>query len=270
MIKGGISLFITTYNWPEALELCLMSVLRQTLTANEIIIADDGSKEGTKILIEQYTAKFSVPVIHVWQEDKGFRAATIRNKAVSQSQFSYLIFIDQDVILDKDFISDHLKFAEKNCFLQGSRVLVGEKLSQKVLEEKKIDFSIFDIGLSNKKNMLKIPILSKIFSFKNTHLKGIKTCSFSLFREDFIKVNGFNEAFEGWGREDSELAVRLFNSGLHRKNIKFSAIQYHLYHPPHNRASLFKNDKLLQLSIQKKITYCDDGVDKYTPLPHKL
>jgi glycosyltransferase involved in cell wall biosynthesis len=263
MEKEGISLFITTYNWPEALEVCLMSILRQNITPNEIIIADDGSKLDTQKLIDTYTHKSSIPIIHVWHEDKGFRAAAIRNKAVAQSHFSYLIFIDGDVILDCDFIRDHLKFAEKNCFLQGSRVLLGKRLSEKVLYDKKIDFSFFTPGLSNRKNMLKIPYLSKIFSIKNTYLRGIKTCSFSLFKEDFIKVNGFNEAFEGWGREDSELAVRLFNNGLYRKNIKFSAIQYHLYHPEHDRASLIKNDALLELAIQKKITYCEDGFDKY-------
>ncbi|MFH1561947.1 MAG: glycosyltransferase [Nitrospirota bacterium] len=136
MEKEGISLFITTYNWPEALELCLMSVLRQTLTPDEIIIADDGSKEDTQRLIESYTPEFSVPLVHVWQEDKGFRAASIRNKAVAQSRFSYLIFIDGDMILDRNFIGDHLKFAEKNCFLQGSRVLLDKTLSKKVLYPK--------------------------------------------------------------------------------------------------------------------------------------
>ncbi|MEW6097304.1 MAG: glycosyltransferase family 2 protein [bacterium] len=263
MKKEGVSLFITTYNWAEALELCLMSILRQTLTPNEIIIADDGSKEDTKRLIDTYTPKFSVPLIHVWQEDKGFRAAAIRNKAVAQSQFSYLIFIDGDVILDKDFISHHLQFVEKNCFLQGSRVLLGKTLSKQALHHKKINFSIFTWGVSNRKNMLKIPWLSKTLSIKNTNLTGIRTCSFSLFKEDFIKVNGFNEAFQGWGREDSEFAVRLFNSGLYRKNIKFSATQYHLYHPEHDRTNLTKNDSLLKLAIERKITYCENGFDKY-------
>lgn len=260
MEKEGISLFITTYNWPEALELCLMSVLRQTLIPDEVIVADDGSKEDTKRLLETYTSKFSVPLVHVWQEDKGFRAASIRNKGVSQSRFSYLIFIDGDVILDRDFIGNHLKFAEKNCFLQGSRVLLRKSLSEKVLYYKKIDFSVFATGVSNRKNMLKIPWLSKVLSIKNTHLTGIKTCNFSLFKEDFIKVNGFNSAFQGWGREDSELAVRLFNSGLYRKDIKFSAIQYHLYHLEHDRSSLTKNDSLLKLAIQKKITCCEKGL----------
>lgn len=260
MQKAEVSLIITTYNWPEALELCLMSILRQNLLPGEIIIADDGSKEDTQRLIDTYRYKFPVTLVHIWQEDKGFRPAAIRNKASRHSQYPYLIFVDGDIILHKDFVCDHLKFAEKNCFLQGSRVLVGEKLSQKALADKKIDFSIYEKGIFNKKNMLKIPFLTKLLSIKNTQLKGIKSCSFSLYKEDFIKVNGFNEAFVGWGREDSELAVRLFNSGLYRKNIKFSAIQYHLYHKEHERSQLSKNDALLEMAIEKKITYCEKGL----------
>ena len=269
MQKEKVSLIITTYNWPKALELCLRSVLRQTLTPDEVIIADDGSTEDTKTLIETYiprfkvSPRFKISLIHVWQEDMGFRAAAIRNKAAAQSQFPYLIFIDGDMILHKDFIGDHIKFAEKNCFLQGSRVLLGKSLSEKVLFSQQTDFLLFTQGISNRKNMLKIPLLSKIISIKNTHLKGIKSCSFSLFKEDIIKVNGFNETFQGWGREDSEFAVRLFNSGLYRKNIKFSAIQYHLYHSEHDRTNLSKNDNLLELAIQQKNTYCENGLDKY-------
>ncbi|MDI6736610.1 MAG: glycosyltransferase family 2 protein [bacterium] len=263
MQKEKVSLMITTYNWPEALELCLMSVLRQTLTPNEVIIADDGSTEDTRTLVETYIPRFKVPLIHVWQEDIGFRAAAIRNKAVAQSQFPYLIFIDGDMILHNDFIGDHIKFAEENCFLQGSRVLLRKDLSEQILHHKNIDFSVLTIGISNRKNMLKMEWLSKTLGIKNTHLTGIKSCNFSLFKKDFIKVNGFNEAFQGWGREDSELAVRLFNSRLYRKNIKFSAIQYHLYHSEHDRTNLSKNDYLLELAKQKKFTYCENGLDKY-------
>lgn len=260
MQKAEVSLIITTYNWPEALELCLMSILRQSLVPAEVIIADDGSKEDTKQLIDSYAPKFPVPLVYIWQEDKGFRVAAIRNKASRESQYPYLIFVDGDMILHKDFVSDHLKFAEKNCFLQGSRVLLGKGLSQKALADKKIDFSIYEKGIFNRKNMLKIPFLSKLLSLKNTQLKGIKSCSFSLYKEDFIKVNGFNEAFVGWGREDSELAVRLFNNGIARKNIKFAAIQYHLYHKERERTQLSKNDSLLEMAIQQKITYCKKGL----------
>ena len=100
------SLIISTYNWPEALDLVLKSVLRQTTMPSKVIIADDGSKAETRLLVEEYKKIFSVPLIHVWQEDNGFRLATIRNKAISNSNFTYIIQIDGDVILNKNFIKD--------------------------------------------------------------------------------------------------------------------------------------------------------------------
>ena len=70
------SLIISTYNRSDALELCVKSVLRQSLLPDEIIIADDGSKEDTGELIHQLAASSEVPIIHVWHEDLGFRLAS--------------------------------------------------------------------------------------------------------------------------------------------------------------------------------------------------
>jgi len=127
------SLIISTYNWPEALDLVLKSVLRQTTMPSEVIIADDGSKAETRLLVEDYKKIFSVPLIHVWQEDIGFRLATIRNKAISNSNFPYIIQIDGDVILNKNFIKDHLIFAKPNQYLFGSRVNIKEKKTSRII-----------------------------------------------------------------------------------------------------------------------------------------
>ena len=49
-------------------------------------------------------------------------------------------------------------------------------------------------------------------------------------KADFIAVNGYNEDFEGWGREDSELGRRFHNYGLLNRRLKNIAIIYHIYH----------------------------------------
>src|ERR1700712_962551 len=102
------SLVISTYNWPQALELCLKSVATQKHLPDEVIIADDGSGEETRLLIDKYKKDFPVPLLHLWHEDKGFRKTIILNKAINQSSFEYIIQVDGDVILEKHFISDHL------------------------------------------------------------------------------------------------------------------------------------------------------------------
>ena len=86
----------------------------------------------------------------------------------------------------------------------------------------------------------------------------------SLFRQDFLAVNGFNEDFVGWGKEDSELAVRLYKQGLLRKDLKFRACCFHLYHQHYSREDLDRNIALLEAAMQSTTVYCANGVDKYT------
>jgi glycosyltransferase involved in cell wall biosynthesis len=257
------SLIITTYNWPEALELVLESVFHQTLLPNEIIIADDGSGNETKDLIEKIQVKSPVPIIHSWQEDNGFRLAMSRNKAIEKSPSEYIIVVDGDMILDKNFIKDHKKCAKKGNYIQGSRVLLQNNLTQDILNKKKFQKpSIFSSNVKNKKNMIYLPWLtSAICKMTSTNLSKIRGCNFSLFKDDILLVNGFNEDFKTWGQEDSEFAQRLYNAGLSRRDLKFSGIQYHLYHKEGSSNS--NNLSLLQNTIDKNLKWCQNGIDKH-------
>lgn len=257
------SLVITTYNWKKALELVLKSALKQSTMPDEIIIADDGSNKDTKKLIERISKNSSVPIIHSWQEDDGFRAAMSRNRAIAKSKSEYMVLIDGDMILHHNFIEDHLKNAQEHHFIQGSRVLLAKEKSIRVLNTNKTDFSFLEQGVQNRKNTIHSNLLSSIFSSTSRNLEGIKTCNMSFFKKDCIAINGFNEDFEGWGREDSEFVVRLFNYGIKRKNVKFNCIAYHIWHSESSRTSLAKNDKLLEASIKDKLLKCQNGIDKY-------
>ena len=108
-----VSLLISTYNWKEALSLCLYSAFAQTVKPAEILIADDGSREDTRQLIDEMRAKTDIPIVHVWHEDKGFRLSAIRNRSIEKAKGDYIIQIDGDIILDRHFIADHLELAEK-------------------------------------------------------------------------------------------------------------------------------------------------------------
>lgn len=125
------TLLITTYNWPKALELVLYSVLHQHVMPDEVVIADDGSTEETKKLIDRYAVKMPVPVIWVWQEDKGFRRTSILNKAIAKATGDYIIQVDGDVVLSSHFVEDHIEMAQKGCFVCGSRVLLSAQISKK-------------------------------------------------------------------------------------------------------------------------------------------
>lgn len=259
----SVSLIITTYNWEEALNKVIISVFNQTIPPDEIIIADDGSTQKTSELIKKLKPESPVPLIHSWQEDKGFRAAMSRNKAIAKASFDYIITIDGDIILHPSFIMDHKKHATKNQFTVGPRVLLSKEKSEETLKENHEKFSFFTAGIRNRKNTLHSDLLSGCFSRRSTSLKGIRTCNMGFWKEDAVRINGFNENFTGWGREDSEFAVRLFTSGTTRKNIRFNAIGYHIFHKENTRNNLDKNDEILEKTISEKLYRCDNGLDKY-------
>ena len=260
------SLIITTYNWPEALEVCLNSVMNQTVLPKEIIIADDGSKQETLNLVKKFQQSYpQISIIYSWQEDKGFRAGESRNKAILKATGEYIIIIDGDLLLERHFVQDHIENMEKGCFIQGSRVITSENKKNQILngELPELPVSLFDKELKNKLNMIRNKFLSKLIKNKTFELKGIRSCNMSFFKEDLLKVNGFEEEIQGWGREDSELAVRLFNQGIKKKKIKFSALTYHLYHKENDRSQLEENTKYLENAIKNKKLKAIKGLDRY-------
>ncbi|MGE0770162.1 MAG: glycosyltransferase [Cyclobacteriaceae bacterium] len=257
------SLIISTYNREDALELVLLSVLKQTVPPTEVIIADDGSREGTKELIDRYRLKFAVPLIHCWHEDFGFRAGQIRNKAIAMASGEYIISVDGDMVLHKDFIKMHKQAAWRGRFIQGSRVLLSAAKTDEVLKTKRTGFSVVESGIRNKINGIFSPFMSKFATLPTTRLEGTKTCNMAFWRNDFIKINGFNEDIVGWGREDTEMAVRLMNNGILRYNLKFGGFGYHLYHPENSREMLSANDRILKNTIESHLTRCTNGVLKY-------
>jgi glycosyltransferase involved in cell wall biosynthesis len=257
------SLIITTYNWPEVLSMVINTAINQSVSPDEIIIADDGSSEKTTLLVEDFSKKSNIPIVHSWQEDKGHRLSRSRNLAISKSKYEYIISIDGDMLLHKDFVKDHKKFARKNFYIQGSRSLLQPDISNKILKSKKFEMvSIFSSNVKNKLNMLRIPLLSNLLYIpKSRNIERIRGCNFSLFKSDILKVNGFNEDIQTWGGEDSEFAQRLFNAGLWRKNVKFSAIQYHIYHKENNLPS--ESIRILNNTVEKALSWCVNGINKH-------
>jgi glycosyltransferase involved in cell wall biosynthesis len=258
------TLLITTYNWPKALEIVLLSVEKQTVLPDEIIIADDGSTKETEDLIKKWQKKLKTPIIHSWQEDLGFRAAASRNKAIAKSSGNYIIMIDGDLVLHPNFVKDHINHFKSNQFTIGTRVILKEEYSKQLIIEKNVNFSVnTKYILANSKNKLNNSFLSQIFSYKTKSYSQVRSCNMACFKTDLIKVNGFNEDFVGWGREDTELVVRLLNAKIIRKNIKFNANVLHIFHPENTRKMLPTNEIILEKTISEKLIRCQNGLDKY-------
>lgn len=255
------ALLISTYNWPEALELILKSLLKQTQLTDEILIADDGSDFRTKELIE--TFKNSLPIIHVWQEDKGFRKSQILNKAIAKSNADYIIQIDGDCILHKNFIEDHLNNSKENTFLYGSRINILPDCVNSIFDNQQIKFGLFSNEIKNKTRNIHLPILAKLYRPHLGLSKKFRGCNVSYWKKDFLKTNGYNEDFEGWGREDSDLAIRFSNCRVYSRRLRYAGILYHIHHKENSKHNLELNDQIQNETIKNKTSWTKNGIDKY-------
>jgi len=240
------------------------SILIQTRLPDEVIIADDGSGDDIAQVATGFLEIAPFPVFHVWHEDKGFRAAKIRNEAIKKATGEYIVILDGDCIPNRHFMYDHMALAEEGFFVQGKRVLLSEKVSTFFTAQNANSFLylsrlVFSNSVSNSHHLLRIPFFPPV---RSTKLRGTKSCNMGFYRKDMLAVNGFNEEFIGWGREDSELAARLFNYGVKRKEHPFVAICFHLWHPPYPVDTLVVNDVILQRTINGRGYFCVNGIIK--------
>lgn len=265
--KITIALIISTYNWPEALELVLLSVQKQSIMPNEILIADDGSHKRTKDLIEAFKAKVGFSISHIWHEDTGFKRSEIINKAIAGSSSDYIIQIDGDCFLHENFIEDHINNIEENLHLFGTRVRIKQHFVKKLISSKKISISFFHLGIKKRMRNIHLPLIARFYNKQEEISPKLRGCNLSFWKKDFILVNGYNEDIKGWGREDSELIIRLHNNGLLGKRLKFCAIVYHLDHDEENQTNLKTNNKIQEGTIEKQIKFCKNGVNKYLVQP---
>lgn len=257
------SLVTPTYNWTDALELLLLSVLNQSVMPNEVIIADDGSKEDTKLLIEKFQKTFPIPLIHIWHEDNKNQKPKIMNKAIAVSKYDYIIEIDGDIIMNKNFIKDHLNNAEKGFYLFGSRVNIQNKILDNIFKTKKIHFNFFSSGIKKRGRTIRIPFMMKFAKIYTERSEKLRGCNMSFWKEDFIKINGFNESLVGWGIDDSEMIQRLHNIGIKGKRLKFSGIAYHIYHKEQSKSHIEINNEIEKQTTEKKLTFIEKGINQY-------
>lgn len=255
------TLLISTYNWSQALDLCLQSVMKQSKLPKEIVVADDGSDRFTAEIIDKYRKLNKVPIKHIWHEDLGFRKSLIMNKAVKCVSYDYVIQIDGDVILDRNFIEDHLIVADRAAFVRGTRAHIREEYVQKMFLSAQTDFKFYSKGIKNRFNAVRWPLFSWLVSKKEFSGRGVRGCNMAFWKADFVQVNGYNNDLKGWGHEDEELATRLVNNGIIKKSVKFRCIQYHIFHPLASRELENIHDDVLFNVRKDKTIRCENGYE---------
>lgn len=258
-----LTLIINSYEQPEYLERVLRAVTRQTLLPEEVLLADDGSGEVTRRVFTRWAVTVSTGTQHIWQPHEGFRRSRILNQAIARAQSDYLVFLDGDTVPHPSFIADHRRLARSGAFIQGHRALVGESAAK--------FFGLGDFLQDRRRALWRGQLEGWKHTFRwprplvrpRSGLRGIRGCNLGVWRQDLVAVNGYNEAFVGWGREDSELAVRLMNSGVRRLDARGWALCFHLWHPPASRAALPANDELLEKARASGARVCEKGLGEY-------
>jgi GT2 family glycosyltransferase len=265
------SVVVTTYNRPDALAAVLRGLAAQRDPDFEVLIADDGSTEDTARLIQQQAKTFPVPLSHVWQEDAGFRAAAARNRACAQASGEYLIFLDGDCVPLPDFIDHHKQLAERGWFVAGNRILLNESFTAQALalawplhQRSKLQW-LSDRLRGHINRWLPLIHMDNSAWRKRSpqRWQGARTCNLAIWRSDFLQVNGFDEAYTGWGHEDADLAVRLIRHGTQRKDGRFATAVMHLWHRENDRSQLQENQQRLEHILTSSHIQAQQGLSQY-------
>ena len=268
-----IGIIISTYNNPRWLEKTLWGYMFQTVMPDEIIIADDGSGEDTRRLIDSYCDK--LPLVHVWHEDNGFRKTVILNKAIQKATADYLIFTDQDCIPRRDFVETHATYAEKGYFLSGGYFKLPMDISERVGYDDIEDGRAFRLkwlrgnGLKSTFKCTKLfgnNLFAKFMNMITPARASWNGMNSSGWRKDIIAANGFDERMK-YGGEDRELGERLTNAGIKSKQIRYSAIVLHLDHkrPYINDADWQLNNDIRKQTKCGRKTITEYGINKKQP-----
>lgn len=257
-----LTVLITTYERPDALDSVLHSLARQTDSPDEVIIADDGSGPATRAVIERFAAAVRYPVLHERHEHDGFRVCRIRNRAIARASGEYLVQLDGDMVLHPAFVADHRRAARPGCFIQGTRILCDGALTRRLLDREPhaITPRTRGIGGLRRTYAAHLPRLSPMLARLANTFIAVKGCNQGFWRSDLERVNGYNEDMTGWGSEDKELAVRLENSRVRRRTLFLAGIAYHLQHPLAARDRHGINQSILARTREQRLVRCVRGI----------
>lgn len=259
---------VLTYNRPDALLAVLRALAPQCAADAVVVIADDGSRPEHVEALRGGLPSFACPVRHVWHPDLGFTASRARNLGAIHAQADYLIFLDGDCVPNPCFVEHHLRLAQAGHFVNGSRVLLSERFSARVVRGE------IELGALSARDWVRLRVGGDVN--KLTHLlywpsapgrvqdafrwDGVRSCNFGVWYRDFEAVNGFDESFSGWGHEDADLVLRLHHGGCRRKNGYFATEVFHLWHRQNARDNETGNRERVLRRMQGELVRAEAGL----------
>jgi hypothetical protein len=269
--NNSISVIVSAYERPRHLRYTLLALARQSVRFDELIVADDGSGEEVRSVIEVFASWSPVRVVHVCQEHKDYRLARSRNNAIRVASGDYLIFLDQDCLPWAHFLSAHVTFRQRRVFRLGASIFLDEERTVQLREQDVISgrFERF-LGRTEMKNLRRAQRKDNFYAFFRKHVRPIKFKpklrggNFSIHKADLLEVNGFDENYVGWGQEDDDLGRRLYLAGMTSQSVVASAITFHLHHPlPADATPRWQDGRNVRYYLRKHVsTYAENGLQK--------
>ena len=266
-----ITVIVSTYNRPDALNLVLCALGEQDFPEFEIVIADDGSDETTAVMVRQHETSRRRVVRHLWQPDEGFRKAEMHNKAILKAAGAYIVFLDGDCVPRCNFLSRHAALAQKGRFVTGGRIRLSQGYTNKVLESR---VELQRLTLKDWTWMCLTRRANRFLDFyflpdgpwrhyRPKSSRRLYGCNMAAWTEDLKVVGGFDERYQGWGSEDRDLVARLINAGIYRKDGRYATSVMHLWHQHADRSRKSLNRRLLQEVVDSGARRAVKGLDQH-------
>jgi glycosyltransferase involved in cell wall biosynthesis len=263
-----ISIVVATYNRPDALALVLRALAAQRAGNFEVLVADDGSGPETAAVVARLAPGLPYPCRHIWQRDDGFRLAMVRNRATVEATGDYLIFLDGDCLPLPDFVTQHRRMAVPGWFVTGNRIQLSQGLTHRTIEASLALWNWSRLDWIRARLRDDINLLVPLLRMRNRSRPkpdwvGAQGCNIAVWRADYLAVNGFDEAFFGWGYEDSDFVHRLIVSGCRRRATRWNVPILHLWHEVHDRSKEAGNRALFEQTVASGRVRAKRGVDQY-------
>jgi glycosyltransferase involved in cell wall biosynthesis len=246
-----LTLAVTTYERPDALAAVLETIGAQTALPDEVVIADDGSGDATRVVIERFASTVPCSVHHVRQEHMGPRVTRLRNLAIARAHGDYVVFVDGDMLLDARFVADHRRHAQPGYWTQGVRRRLTAEATARAIAGARPPHAFHSIRGA------------RAFRRIANAFVAVKSCNQGFWRSDLVAVNGFNEQMIGWGPEDKELCARLTHLGVRRQTLYLGGLAHHLHHAPASRERRAANEAVLADTLARRLTRCAHGLDAH-------
>jgi glycosyltransferase involved in cell wall biosynthesis len=260
----NVSVVLNTYNRAHLLVLALESWLVQDARDFEMLIADDGSTDATREVVERFRQRAPFDVRHVWHEHRGHRRAEILNRAIAASRGEWILFTDCDSLAFPNLVETHRRSALPHRLLCGGYFRLTEEETSQLTPEAVRSKRFLELFTEKRRREVRWKHLKATWEIvrrkpRRPHNMGL---NYWVAREALVRINGYDEGFTGWGSADGNVRDRLRRIGVKPASLYATALVAHLWHPE----EVTKRDsrKNREYASRKDISiYCERGLDSH-------